>query len=111
MRFDSTVGKFPGYVILPDFLNLPQVRKFEDALIATQEIYGSEKTSTYGILDEKQLPAILECVVEWHIEGIPDKPNEVTFPLTPKKAASELVRLIFSRLLDIYTGEIEIPNG
>ena len=32
MKIESPVKKFPGYVILPDFLTIPQVKAITDAL-------------------------------------------------------------------------------
>jgi hypothetical protein len=113
-RIDSPVAKFPGYVLLPDFLILPQVRTFEDALDTIDEIRkDAPKDSRVFIskLDAVYLPVILSIVAEWHIEGLPDKPMIESFPLTPRKATADLIAWLVDEIRRMWIGEIEIPNA
>jgi hypothetical protein len=115
MRLDSPVEKFPGYIILPDFLNIAQVREFEDTLPDPNAEFDDEgaakkKRVWLGVLNENKLPVVLNVVREWHIEGIPEKPTIDTFPMTPIKAAHELISWIYNALRLIWIGE-EVPNA
>ena len=113
MKCDSPVKKFPGYVVLPEYLNLRQVRRVESALDGLADIKQPEggKTLWFGVIEENRLPVVLECVQEWHIEGIPEKPTIETFPLTPASDAADLLRWLFEQIRNIWIGETEIPNG
>jgi len=51
------------------------------------------------------LPAVLDCVQEWHVEGVPEKPTLQTFPGTPQPDSGQLLGWIIEELLDIITGE------
>lgn len=110
MKSNSPVEKFPGYIVLPDYLILPQVRTFENALSGLENIPQNDGFIRFGVLDEHRLPVVLECVQEWHIEGVPENPTVDTFPLTPKRAASDLLKWAFEEVSKVYIGEIEVPN-
>ena len=61
--------------------------------------------------DDIFLPAILLCVKEWHIERVPAGVTIDTFPMSPRGVASQFINWLWSALLGIYQGEIEIPNA
>ena len=112
MKKESPVKKFPGHVILPEYLNLPQVRDFEDA-IGLENIDEADKKDDriwLSVIAGKRLPVIFDCVLEWHIEGVPDEPTEDTFPMTPIADANELVGWLFGEIRQIWTGEVSDPK-
>lgn len=112
MRVDVDVKPFKGHVILPEFLNILQVRRFEDAyfgLLSEIEQDGDRRVF-YSVLDEKMLPVLLGLVLEWHIEGVPEKPTIENFPQTPRGPAHDLLNRISSAVYEIWRGEVEVPN-
>jgi len=110
MKLESKVDKFPGYVELPEYLNLLQVRKIEEVFDGTTDIEpNSNGTIWLGVVNEKRLPAVLFIVKEWHIEGVPENPTLETFPMSPIQPANELTLQIFQEIIQIYAGE-QVPN-
>lgn len=107
MKYEIKHEKHTGHVILPDFLNILQVRKFEDAIGSPTEDDGGRVW--VSVPDSKRLPVILEIVQEWHIKGVPDKPTIETFPMTPIKDAHQLVDELFMAIWSIWAGE-QVPN-
>lgn len=55
------------------------------------------------------LPAVLKCVQEWHIEGVPENPTFQTFPGTPQPHSGLLLGWIIDELTNIISGEAD-PN-
>jgi len=111
VKLESTVEKFPGYVILPTYLNIYQVREFEDSLgDVNQEPLDEDRRVWISTFDEKRLPVVLSVVQEWHIEGVPEKPTLETFPMTPQVAAHELVTQLFNAVYRLWIGET-VPNA
>ena len=112
MRAESPVEKFSGYVILPDFLNILQVRAFEDAYFGDpNELNRKGKKVFLSVSDEKMLPVILSIVQEWHIEGQPEKPTIETFVMSPVSDGHEFVRWLGGLLYNLWKGETEVPNA
>lgn len=111
MKIDIEQGKYKGHVILPEFLNILQVRKFEDSLgdINTGQADEENKRVWLSVSDEKRLPVVLDIVSEWHVDGIPDKPTVETFPMTPIAAAHGVIDKIYSGIFEMWTGET-VPN-
>lgn len=110
VRLDVEHGKFKGYVELPEFMNLEQVRQFEESLtIVDKKKQEGVKTVELTAPDEKRLPVLLSVVTEWHIENIPEKPTLKTFPMTPAPLSHALVWEIYQALLNIWKGE-DVPK-
>lgn len=111
MKSDSPVEHFPGYVELPEFLNILQLRKFQDAFFGDlNQIIERDKKVFLSVSDEKMLPVIFDIVKEWHIKGVPEKPTISTFPATPVTAAHELIVWLTNEVYKIYDGELP-PNA
>lgn len=100
----SITGKWAGTVTIADPLTIPQVQLIEAAFV---EHEGTLYTST---LDAEKLPAIFACVTEWNLRGLEIVTLE-TFPATPRKESHRLIDAIFSELIKIYVGEVEVPNA
>ena len=93
-------------------MNLAQVRAFEDALEDFANIVKNieDERISVSVIAEKRLPVILQCVVEWHIEGVPEKPTEDTYPMTPIGAAGDLATWLFGEIQKIWMGEVADPK-
>ena len=112
MRVDSDVKNFSGHVILPDFMNILQVRAFEDAYFGdVNEAKKDNERIFFSVSDEKMLTFLLGFVSEWNIENIPEKPTRETFPQTPRKKAHEFIKNLTAKCFELYVGEIEVPNA
>jgi len=110
----SPVEKFPGYVVLPKHLTLPQVNAFQDALANFGALGKDDEQPDrlwVSVLVERRLPAILACVDEWHIEDIPEAPTMETFPATPVTDADELTSWLFLEIRKIWIGETADPKN
>ena len=111
MKIESPVKRFTGHVILPDFLNIGQVRAFEDAYFGDPNQIVSEGARAFvSVSDEKMLPVILDIVQEWHIEGQPTEPTVETVVMTPQKDGHALVAWLGGELFNMWRGETDIPN-
>jgi len=115
----SPVERWAGEVVLCDPLTLEQVMAIEDALDAGIEIGDSkflsalEKSGDGKVslqwssrLDKIYIPVISQCV-ESHTLPI----DFARLPASPRKDSHLLIATLWSELLKIYRGEIEIPNA
>lgn len=112
---ESPVKRFSGHVVLPDYLNIRQVRLFQDAFFgdpneATAQADDNRKVYL-SVNDEKVLPVLLQIVLEWRLKGVPEQPTVETFPGTPPKASHEVIDWLTREVLKLYQGETEIPNA
>jgi hypothetical protein len=117
----SPILDFPGTVILPDMLILPQVLAWNDMLVAKDEVRDavpkdrkltlSENRKWIGKIDAVYLPVVFGIVLEWHIEHIPEAPTVETFPLTPRLASAQFLAWLVGEIQKVYDGEIQIPNA
>lgn len=116
MKYTVVSDVFSGFVVLPDYMNIRQVRQFEDAFfgdidkLQKQAEEEEERRIFLSVNDEKMLPVLLDFIQEWHLRGIPEKPELETFPQTPRAQAHALVSELSQTLYGIWKGEIEIPN-
>lgn len=101
-----------GTVAIFDRLYLPQVELVEAALLDERETITSAKDGhvRFTQLDKPKLPALLACVEKWNLTDFPEPVTVETFPLTPRKAAHELIEQVFDEIRKVYNGEIEVPN-
>ena len=91
---ESPVKEFPGTVILPDYLTMPQALAFEKALrdsfALSAKVEEGEEVVTQAEFDAIAIPAICTCVEKWELEGfeqlLPD-----TFPFSPRTESSQLI--------------------
>ena len=101
MKVESKLKNHKGYIILPDFLTLSQVRAFEDAFFGEQAV--DKDTTLYSVSVERMLPFILENVKEWHLEGVPDKP-------TGEEVRYKVVMWVSRQFNKLWQDELDIPN-
>ena len=98
----SPVKKWPGNITISDPLTFPQVQAIEDAIGDDGEIKKLRGTK----LDARILPVVLMCVEKWDLENFTHDP----FPASPRVASSTLIAFVFNAILEVYTGEKDIPN-
>lgn len=112
MKLEITNEKFNGHVVLPDFLNILQVRAFEDSMgdLNEQASLDEDKKVWISIGDEKRLPVVLSIVKEWHVEGVGENPTLETFPMTPLLQAHALITEIYTGIYRLWLGE-QVPNA
>ena len=110
MKIESPVKKFTGSVTLPDYLNIGQVRAFEDAYFGDpNKVITEGERAFVSVSDEKMLPVILDIVLEWNLKGQPEQPTLETLVMTPQKVGHEMVSWISGELYKLWRGE-EVPN-
>lgn len=98
-----------GSVTIADPLTMPQVLEIEKVLEAAGEI--GEGRVRLSVLDNILIPAILACVEKWELSNFPEQVSYETFPASPRRASSDLLRQIWDEVYKVYLGEIDIPNG
>lgn len=59
------------------------------------------------IVTEGMLPAILQCIEAWHIEGVPEHPTAETFPATPRMSAGKFIAWLASEIGAVISEEDE----
>lgn len=89
----SPVEAFPGYVLLRYPITFPLYAVWEDALSDRKLDDKGEpvREVKYGRVGLRYVPAFIELVEEWHIEGIPERPTIDTFPAAPPATVGALV--------------------
>ena len=122
---ESEVKKFTGKVHLYDPMTMPMVLALEEALIESGEFFdetvtkGKEGDVTvrtlktgimWGKADANYLKPLLLCVEKWELENFPKDVTADTFPFTPRVAIRTLIDFVMAEIMQIYIGEIEIPN-
>ena len=55
--------------------------------------------------DKACVPAILACVSEWKLDGVPAKPTAATFPGSPRADSAALVAWLMKEIEALYVGE------
>ena len=110
----STIKRWPGTVTIADPMTMPQVLAVEKALIDSRDFIEERKDGkTYlkaktmpGSIDAPRLEAVIACVESWDLKDFQSDPIQCT----PRDDSRDLISLLFSEILNIYNGEIEIPN-
>lgn len=110
MKLESPVKRFPGYVVLPEYLTIPQVQAITKALGDPNEIPGG-KLVWQADADVKNVPVVLACISEWHLSGVPENPTVETFPMSPRKSAHDLIQWLAGAVMKLWDAEEEIPNA
>lgn len=107
MEITSRREKFSGTVTLPDMLSFPQLAAFRKAhRAALAELAGGGDAEYYAAL----LPGVLAVVLEWKIEGVPEKPTIDTFPTRPMAAVLALLNEITTAIIDLQNEAETVPN-
>lgn len=114
-KIDVNIGKWSGSVLIADPIYKSQAIAIETAMSESDESEirrppGQPNNVWLSVNNIKQLPAIIACVEEWHIQNFPDNPTNETFPFSPRKKSDELIAHLFREIWKVYIGEAQIPN-
>ncbi len=135
MEIKSELKRFPGTILLPDYLTPEQVFAVEDAQFAARDWWREHTVKTGGTIKDAEgndieevkaterfsflrwrsnyLPAILLCVREWKLDNFPlngHGAKYAEFPMTPAEDVSELLQWTFDEIVKIYNGASNLPN-
>jgi hypothetical protein len=110
----SPVSRYPGEVVLPDFLTLPQLIAFEKAIAAAEALRegGSMSEHRYALL-----PGLCACVSEWRLTDGRTGANlgpltADTFPASPRDASARLMTWLIGEIAAMNKDdEDDHPNG
>lgn len=100
----SPVAELPGTVQMPDGLYLPEVVEYS---AASRDTEGKDLWERQLVL----LPVQIKLTGEWHIDGLPIKPDAATFPFTPAQPATRLLKWLHDEFTALILREREIPNA
>ena len=100
MKIESTLKKYKGFIELPDFLTIKQVRAFEDAYFG-KETPDAEKSAFISVSVERLIPFLRDNVKEWKIDGMPVDIEEYPYKVLRWAAMSFIL---------LWQDEINIPN-
>jgi hypothetical protein len=96
----SPVKRYPGEVVLPDFLTLPQLIAFEKAIAAAEALResGTMAEHRYALL-----PGLCACVSEWRLMDARTGADlgaltADTFPASPRDAAANLMTWLIGEI-------------
>lgn len=104
-RLTSPVTRYPGDVVLSDPLNFEQAMAYEDGIIAVGALVSPTRTR----VDATILPAVLACVSEWSLNGIPAHPTMETFPSTPRRDSAALIAWLVKEISELYQESQAVP--
>ena len=108
IKKESPVKRWPGYVLLADYMSYPQLISWKNDLERINEPgVAGDNTRLFGVM----LNSAIEIVAEWHIDGLPEKMTLNTFP-----ASNSLAAWITNVVTELYQEtnreiESEIPKS
>jgi hypothetical protein len=100
-RYDCPVKRYPGYVIMPDYLTWEQMAQWDDNLSRARDETNRSRMIAY------QLQGVIGAVAEWHLQGLPDHPTEL--PATPVIPSLQLANWIIG-IVNGMINEAEEPD-
>ena len=106
MKTVSYDGKWKGEVVFFDPLTIQQEAEWELALGAyaiAREKRGGDSAQVLSFL-----PAIIACVSEWHLDGLPERMTVQNFPRRPRIDRANLVAFLVKNISEIYI--VDDPN-
>jgi hypothetical protein len=104
----SPVEKWAGSVTIADPLTLTQARLIEAGM--KEPVKDIDGKVWFSTMDEAMLPAIIACGEKWNLSNMPETITVETFPASPRKASHKLINWLSNEIVQVYTGELEIPN-
>ena len=109
---ESPVKRWPGTVGLRENLFLPQTVAVMDVIEEVGFLDKEEGESFVIHLKDHLtlLPAILDCVEEWDLEGLERPKGPETFPGNPLGDASRLASWLFNEVFDLVLYGDAVPN-
>ncbi len=106
---ESPDNRWPGSLLLPDYMTFPQLFRWETAMNAARKVAVDATPTEERVTSDfylKLLPAATSLVSEWHLAGLPEKVDESNFP-----ASVKLMSWLIDCVTALYTQTNEIsPN-
>jgi len=107
----SPVAEFPGTLVLRAPLNLEQCHRIAVALeTASAKGAEAEREDRRYASNQETLRALIACVEKWEIQGQPEAPTLETFNASPVVPVQRFLTWALGELIDIYFGELTVPN-
>lgn len=115
MRHDTPayIKAWPGYVVLPDALNFPQLNIWQDAvdeIAAQQDGLTWNDAAANPRTAQPIVKALCQIVQEWHLEKLPERVSVESFPATPRVQSTLLVVWLATRLAALFEGAEDTPE-
>lgn len=114
----SPSARWPGVVVMADYLTTPQAAAFTAACTAAEAKLKDGDTLTAGrigydlALRQAFLPAVCEIVTEWRLDNFPAaRITPETFPASPHASAAKLLSAVVAEISAMLTEADEIPKG
>jgi hypothetical protein len=101
-RVDSTDPRWPGYIVLPEYMTYPVLARWETALDRAKTVSELDAQKSSSGFFMELLPIACELVLEWHINGLPEKVTGENFP-----AATKFLSFVTGCVSDLYTSTNE----
>ena len=103
-QIDTNIERWPGHIVLPEYMNFPQLSLYQRALASAQKNDDSDDMSVFF---EHLLPMAFKIVKEWHIKGLPEDLSAETFPASPA-----LVSFVVTEIANLFNATNGIdPNS
>ncbi len=105
---ESPESRWPGTIVLSEYLTFPQLFRWETAMNEAKKVSVLQQAAdsiTTADFYLKLLPTAVSFVTEWHISGLPDKVDENNFP-----ASAKLMSWLITCVSELYTATNDIPS-
>ena len=103
MKTVSYDGKWKGDIVLFDPLTIQQEAEWEYAIAEYNKAVGKGGRDAALVL--AFLPAIIACVSEWHLDGLPERMTLENFPRRPKADRVNLAAFLVTNISEIFLAE------
>lgn len=103
---ESNDPRWPGYVVIPDYLSYPQLNRWEIALDKAKTVSELETAKSSSGFFMELLPIAISIIAEWHITGLPEKVSSDNFP-----ASTRLLSFVTGLVSDLYTSTNEVSES
>lgn len=117
-KVDCPVVRWPGHILLHDYLTLPQVMAWRRAWRAAETFTREGETPDAPRIIEDALeyraallPGVLPCVEKFALVGLPEKLTLETFPGSPVEDAIELANWLMLVIANAIRGEELVPKA
>lgn len=105
-KIELNTERWKGHVVLHDPIPMIKLAVFEDAV---NEALALDPKLSKAKSHVAIIPALVECVTEWHVEGFPENITVETFPGAgsglSKIDVAILINILVDRILKLYQGQ------
>lgn len=107
------IKAWPGYVVLPDALNYPQLLIWQDAIDAMAELQDGLTWSAAAAnprTAQHLVTAFCALVTEWHLDKLPECVTLESFPATPRTQSALLISWLGGLIGGLFEGSEDTPE-